>query len=57
MKEWRKDAIKSNKDEGRKHTGRKYKSKFSTWDKANMYPLLSALFKRVGLINNQMPQV
>lgn len=73
MKQWRKEARKHNEEAtqialkngdiqaGQRvtHQGRKYKESTITrqWAKGAMYPLLAALFGRVGLINKTMPQV
>ena len=73
MKQWRKEARKHNDEAtvtalkhgdiqlGQRvtHQGRKFKESTITrqWANGAMYPLLAALFGRVGLVNKQMPQV
>ena len=73
MKQWRKEARKHNDEAtatalkhgdiqpGQRvtHQGRKFKESTITrqWAQGAMYPLLAALFGRVGLVNKQMPQV
>ena len=72
MKQWRREAFKHNSDRTRelqasgdisagvrvRHQGRKFKSTVgSQWMKGAMTPLLAALFRRAGLVNNRAPTV
>ena len=72
MKQWRREAFKHNSDRTRelqasgdipkgvrvRHQGRKFKNSIgSQWMKGAMTPLLAALFRRAGLVNNRAPTV
>lgn len=72
MKQWRREAFKHNSNRTRelqasgdipegvrvRHQGRKFKSSVgSEWMKGAITPLLAALFRRVGLVNNTAPTV